>query len=46
MPDAPASSLLYGPIALVRMAIGLNEAWAETRAIPDLLWARQLTRAA
>lgn len=37
---------LYGPIALVRMAIGLNEAWAETRAIPDLLWARQLTRAA
>ena len=24
----------------------LNEAWAETRAIPDLLWSRQLARAA
>lgn len=37
---------LYGPVALVRVAIGLNEAWAETRAIPDLLWARHVMKAA
>lgn len=30
---------LYGPLAVVRIGIGLNEAWAETREVPDQLWA-------
>jgi len=37
---------LYGPAALAQVTMGLNESWAETRAVPDALWARHLARAA